>query len=358
MVLLQPRKAEKLTKPDALATGVDTGAGLIKMIIGSGAAQQRIRTPSKLVEVREELHDELSSAEGGHFYYHAGNRLDLKGREFLTGALAAWKAPTSHLKLSDNPAMKAEYALPMLLGALASLPPQDNWNLHLVLSSHNTQLFRETLTERVSGNHVVSFGGKDKPQTNVSLTVSLVVPEGAGSFSYCAAFKPEPLINVLGQAIALDFGTSTVIPTVFAPHGKIIHRTVLATGGVVDLLEAIAQDIELVRHLGTGKAANIELIRQAIENSSFRYGTRNIQFQHLYTRHLKTWLEDRLRLALAEVAEWRDEAESFVVWGGGAALPFTFEKFEKAGFKPVPEASWANALGLQRIAQGRLERGK
>jgi Actin like proteins N terminal domain len=358
MLLMQPKKAAHAQPSSIIATGVDTGAGLLKLAIGNGTSGHRVRTPAKIVEIGGELHDELTSTEGGHFIYEEGDRPDLKGREFLTGSLAAWKAPTSHIKLSDNPALKAEYVLHMILGALATLPHQDTWNLHLVLSSHNTQVFRELVTSKTSGSHTVLFGGRDKPKTQVSLTVSLVVPEGAGSYAFCAAYKPDPLIDIAGHVIALDFGTSTVIPTVFAPQGKIIHRNVLAVGGCVDLLDAIASDVELVKLLGTGKSANIELIRQAIEDRSFKYGTRGFSFQHLYTRHLHTWLGDRLRLALAEVEEWRDAAQSLVAWGGGAALPFTDKTFEKAGITPIPEACWANALGLQRIAEGRYQRGK
>lgn len=358
MILMQPKKAALGQSSSIIATGVDTGAGLLKLVLGNGTSGQRVRTPAKIVEVCEELHDELTSPEGGHFFYDDGDRPDLKGKEFLTGSLAAWKAPTSHMKLSDNPALKAEYVLHMILGALATLPPQETWNLHLVLSSHNTQVFRQLVTSKTSGTHTVSFGGQDKPKTQVSLTVSLVVPEGAGSYAFCAAYKPEPLIDIAGHVIAFDFGTSTVIPTVFAPQGKIIHRNVLTVGGCVDLLEAIAADVELVKFLGTGKTGNTEIIRQAIENKSFQYGTRNFSFQHIYTRHLKTWLDDRIRLALAEVEEWRDAAQSLIAWGGGAVLPFAQEKFEKAGITPVPEACWANAIGLQRMAQGRLERGK
>ncbi|MBW4501982.1 MAG: hypothetical protein KME57_21020 [Scytonema hyalinum WJT4-NPBG1] len=358
MVLLQPKKAEQSSLPTATATGVDTGAGLVKVVLGSGASQQRVRTPAKIVEVREELHDELTSEEGGHFFYHEGSREDLKNREFLTGSLAAWKAPTSHIKLSDNPALKAEYVLHMCLGALATLPYRETWNLYLVLSSHNTQIFRDLVIEKSSGSHIVSFGSKDNPKSKVFLTVSLVVPEGAGSYGYCASYKPEPLIDRAGQVISIDYGTSTCIPTVFAPNGKIIHRAVLPVGGCIDLLEAIAQDVELVKFLGTGRAGDTEIIRQGIENRSFRYGTRNFQFQQIYLKHLKPWLEDRSRLALAEVEEWRDAAQSIVAWGGGAALPFTKEMFEKLGIQPVPEACWANSLGLQKIAEARLPMGK
>jgi hypothetical protein len=68
-----------------------------------------------MVEIKEELHDILTSKEGGHFFYHEGDRQDLIEREFLTGTLAAWKAPTTHIKLSDDPALKVEYAYSALL---------------------------------------------------------------------------------------------------------------------------------------------------------------------------------------------------------------------------------------------------
>lgn len=84
---------------------------MTKIVLDSGMKQMRIRNPSKVLEIRPLLHDELASKEGGHFFYHKGFREDLEGKEFLTGSLANWKAPTTHLKLSDNPALKAEYTL-------------------------------------------------------------------------------------------------------------------------------------------------------------------------------------------------------------------------------------------------------
>ncbi|MHC5732461.1 MAG: hypothetical protein ACYTXY_52070, partial [Nostoc sp.] len=99
------------------------------------------------------------------------------------------------------------------------------------------------------------------------------------SYSYCGSAKPEPLIDRSAHAIAVDFGTSTVIPTVFAPGGSIIHRQVLEVGGCIDLLDAIAADPELVQFLGTGKAGSIEIIRQGIESKQFQYGTRNFNFR-------------------------------------------------------------------------------
>ncbi|MEP0787145.1 hypothetical protein [Coleofasciculus sp. FACHB-129] len=358
MVMTQPTQAELTRSTPAIAAGVDNGAGLVKLVFGSGSQQMKVRTPSKVLEIKEELHDVLTSKEGGHFFYYSGEREDLIGREFLTGTLAAWKAPTTHIKLSDDPVLKVEYALHTLLGGLATLPFRPEWNLHLVLFIHNKQVFQTPLMKKTSGTHVISFNGRNTSHSRVNLKVSLVTPEGAGSYGYCVSSKPEPLIDRTAHAIAFDFGTSTVIPTVFAPSGAIIHRQVLEVGGCIDLLSAIASDSELIQFLGSGKAGNVETIRQGIENQSFQYGTRSFNFRSIYARHLKLWLSDRLRLAFKEIQEWRDSAQSFVAWGGGVEMPGVAKMLATQGITAVPKGSWANAIGLQRMAEGRLARGK
>src|SRR4028118_1005100 len=147
----QPKQAEFTQSRPIIPTGVDCGAGLIKVCMDSGERQIRIRTSSKVLELKSALIDDLSSKEGGHFFYHSGDRTDLISREFLTGELASWKAPTTHIKLSDDPVLKAEYALHTLLGALATLPFRTEWNLYLVLSIHNLKLFKTQLVDKTNG---------------------------------------------------------------------------------------------------------------------------------------------------------------------------------------------------------------
>lgn len=353
MLITQPIAAETPQSLPAMPTGIDTGAGLIKMAI----AGTRVRIPSKVVEVTD-LEDDLKSPEGGYFLYQDGDRPDLIGKQVLTGSLAAWKAPSTHVKLSDDSTLKVEYSLHTLLGGLATLPYRHEWNLYLVLSIHNAKLFRDPLTRKINGSHLVSFNSRNNQPSLVNLNVSLVVPEGAGSYSYCVAAKPEPLIDRTAQAIAIDFGTSTIIPTVFAPGGAIIHRQVLEVGGCIDLLSEIASDPELIQVLGSGKIGNIETIRQGIESGNFQYGTRAFNFRSIYARHLTPWLKDRLRIAFKEVDEWRNVAQSFVGWGGGVEMPGVSKMLQSQGITPVPDGCWANALGLERIATGRLARGK
>lgn len=358
----QPTQADFIKNTPIIPTGFDNGAGWGKLVIGTGNQQMRLKTLSKVLEIKEELHDVLTSNEGGHFFYRSGDREDLIGREFLTGSLAAWKAPTTHIKFSDDPALKAVCCLHTILGALSTLPYRPEWKLHLVLSTHNKGVFQYLLKANTEGSHVVSFNGKNNPSSRVELTVALVVPEGAGSYLYCLSSNPEPLIDKTAHAVAIDFGTSTIIPTVFSPgKGAIIHRKVLEIGGCIDLLNAIAADAELIEFIGTGRVGSVETIRQGIEakeEKRFQYGARNFNFRRIYARHLNTWLVDRLRLSLKEIEEWRNDAQSFVAWGGGVELPGVAKMLLTQGITAVPEGSWANAIGLQRMAEGLLARGK
>lgn len=349
----QPKQADSVHTRPFIPTGVDCGAGLIKVCVDSNGSQMRLRQPSKVLELKAALIEDLASKEGGQFFYHSGDRTDLIDREFLTGELAAWKAPTTHIKLSDEPALKAEYALHTLLGALATLPHRQEWNLFVVISTHSRDLFNAKLKELTNGVHIVSFNGKNKPQIRVKITIGTVAPEGAGSYTYA---KRLNLIDPSAHVIAFDFGTSTVIPQVFAPGGKLIYHQPLEVGGCIDLLEAIASDPELIQFLGSGKAGSIELIRKGIESGEFGYGTRDFNLRSVYARLVKSWLADRLRLAFKSTEEWRDAAQSLVAWGGGTQMSGVSKMLATQKVVTVPDGCWANALGLQVIASALLAR--
>ena len=335
-----------------IPTGFDCGAGLSKVCIDSNGAQMRVRLPSKVFEIKSPLLEDLSSKEGGYFFYHNGDRQDLVGREFLTGELATWKAPTTHIKLSDDPALKAVYALHTLFGALATLPFSPEWNLFLVISTHSQGLFNSKLKELTNGVHNISFGSKSNTATRVNITVGSVAPEGAGSYAYA---KKLGLIESNAHVTAFDFGTSTVIPQVFAPGGKLIYHQPLEVSGCVDLLESIASAPELIQFLGTGKSANIELVRRGIE-SDFLYGSRGFDLKPIYARLATSWLADRLRLALKATEEWRDASQSLVAWGGGTEMTGIEAMLKTQRITTVPNGGWANAVGLQTIAAALLAR--
>lgn len=351
MVAVAPNGQPKLDRiPSEIPIGVDVGAGLVKLVM----PDKQIRIPSKLVEVLK-VEEALNSESGAHFYYHEGDFQSLVGKQFLVGSLAYDFAPTTHVKLSDDPKLKAEFALHAVLGAIGTLPHRPHWNLYLVLSSHQPDLFRSTL-KSCEGKHVISFGGKENLPTRINVRVGMVLPEGAGSFAYCAGTK---ILDPSLHAVAIDLGTSTVIASAFNPGGKLMFREVLDAGGCIDLLEAIANDPEILKALGTGKSANVELIRQGIESKQFKYGNGTLipDFTSIYQAHLQRWLIARMRLGKKTLAEYLDVAQRGVVWGGGAELPGVAAALSSVGWQAVPNAGWANAVGLQKIAERRLGNG-
>lgn len=325
--------------------GIDCGAGLVKVAMPSN----RLRIPSKFVEVTR-LEESLEAPDGGHFYYHSGDAMHLIDKQFLVGSLAYDHSPSTHVKLSDDPILKAEYALHAVLGALATEPHQSHWNLYLVLSSHQPDLFRPSL-KAIEGKHVVSFGGKDNLPTRVAIRVGLVVPEGAGNYVYCAGNK---ILDSKRHACAIDLGTSTVIISAFNPGSKLVFRDVLPTGGCADLLEKIASDPEIVKALSTGRSANVELIRRGIESKTFCYGNgRKIpDFTKIYKQQLEKWLSDRMRLAIKGLAEYIEPAQAGVVWGGGAELPGVAAALASIGWQAVPDADGLMPLACKRLLKG------
>ncbi len=354
MIANDPKTVSFDRSTPILTVGADNGHGLLKLVVDADPRQMKVRCSSKFKEIREDLLDYPTPKYGSTFYYQNGDAKALIGREFKTGDLAYTADPYGHTKLSDKAEYKIEYALHSILGALGTLPHRPSWNLYIVASIHNSKLFGRQLTETLEGVHVVNFNGKASPQSIIKIKVGLVAPEGSGSYVYC---RYQNLIDHTKHAIALDFGTGTLIVSVFAPGGSIEYREVLSIGGCIDLLDAIARDRELQLYEG-GKLGDVESIRQAVESRTFIYGNSGINIADAYQRELMPWLKDRFSLALKAVQPWRKLAGSFVVWGGGAQLPGVAAAIQKFGYTAVGEGSWANALGLQRLAQSRLERGK
>jgi hypothetical protein len=353
MIQTDPKPLEFDRGSPILPVGVDNGHGLLKLVIDSDARQMKVRCTSKLKEIREDALDYPTSKNGGTFFYRDGEAKALIGSEWKTGELAYSSDPAGHLKLSDNAEYKIQFALHSLLGAIGTLPHRRSWNLYVVASIHNSRLFAKQLTAALEGLHVVNFNGKTSPESFVKVKVGLVAPEGSGSYIHC---RHSNLIDPSKSAIALDFGTGTVIASVFAAGGTLEYREVLAVGGTIDLLDALARDREIQIYEG-GRLGDVELIRRGVEDRSFLYGNSGINFQQSYQRELLPWLRDRFSLALKAVAPWRKLAGRFVCWGGGAELPGVSGAVSKFGYTAAPDAAWSNAIGLQRLASIRLQKG-
>lgn len=347
-----PKRAKLSQNEPPIAVGVDNGHGSLKMVIDSNVNQIKVRCPSKFKEVTEELSDYPTAKDGGYFYYRHGTREELIGREFFTGSLAYAADPSSHTRISDNAEYKIEYALHAIIGALGTLPHRCKWNLEIVPSIHQSKLYRKALIEAIEGEHYICFNDKENSTSKVNIKVLNVLPEGAGAYSYC---RSNLLIDATQQTIAFDLGTGTIIWQVFAPGGKLIDRGVLTAGGCVDLMDAIAATPRIQRYEG-GRTGDIEMVRQGIESGLFNYGTTGINFKDIYATEVTRWLQDRLSMAVKAVTPWMRSTGNLVVWGGGAQLPGLAEALKRHRFTAIPNAAWANAIGLQRIAQGLCDR--
>lgn len=353
---LRPKQTDTGQAVPSCPAGADVGNGGAKMVLANG---ERVRIQSQVLENHEELLDIPTSKEGSYFIYKKGSRSDLVNRSFFTGDIAYSKSPRNHIKVMNDPESKVTYALHLVLGILGTLPHRTHWRIFLVLSIHDSQVFRDELTQAVAGTHEITFNANENPPSTslrvnslVEIEVTSVLPEGAGAYSWC---RREGYIKAGQQAIALDFGTGTTIVNVIGADGSLLYREVLV-GGCGELFSAISRDISM-RQFRRGQVGDIEIIRCAIEDGSFTYGTTRWDFSEIYTRHLRTWLRDRLQIALPKVADWKDTTQSFIVWGGGAQLPGAASVFGKYGFTAIPEGCWINAIGLQRIAESRLRKG-
>ncbi|NES21910.1 MAG: hypothetical protein F6K41_24045 [Symploca sp. SIO3E6] len=355
MVAGQNTQVKAVKTRQQIAIGADFGAGTTKLALEDSVSIRKLKHSSKLVTIDEPLKDEFSPKDGGHFYYHEGTRDDLVGKGFLTGELAQWMRPTSHTRLSDDPVMKAENSLQMLLGVLStSCFNEEDLSVNLIVSTHSKELFSNDLKDKLDGKHVVSFGSKDGKRTSVYTRVLSVVPEGAGSYIHAQSTgMTKDGMNLM----SVDFGTSTIIPQVFSPNGKLLYYQPLEAGGCIDLIGAIAKDPSFLQLLRSGRAANADLIREAIEDGTFEYGRQKFNFSDVYRKHLTSWLIPRLQKSLQVTNEWQDSSH-LVAWGGGSQLPYMAQLLKSRGIQVVPNGCWANCLGLQKIAVACLAREK
>ena len=322
-----------------LPMGVDIGAGLVKISAGNSTAE----IPSKLLFLDKVPPECLGNSQ---IWYESGDAKHLLGKLFLVGEPAQWKAPTNHIKLSDNPALKSEYAFEALLGSISKLPYRQKWNLAVAVSSHNRKLFADTLRKNLEGEHIVKFG--DSQLSVINISVAGIYPEGAGAYLSAISLQPGLTGNLI---VGIDFGTSTIICQTFSPTGKLLFHQPLELGGVIELLNVIATVDELVKFLGTGKPGNVELIRRGIISRNFKYGNTNFDFSGIYYVSFTRWIQDRIRLIREACREWENEA-IFLAWGGGSMLP-GLEKY-LGNIKILPNGGWANALGLELMAKSKV----
>ncbi|MFE1746020.1 ParM/StbA family protein [Coleofasciculus sp. H7-2] len=324
--------------------GYDGGNGSVKLVVDNA----EVRIPSYVQPLHSEIYDIPESSEGSLIEYLAGDRTDLIGQRWLAGQPAYQLNPQAYLRTVDDRSGKIKYGLQLLLGSLGTMSHRPRWNLSIIASIQDGQLLGTELSKSLQGQHSIRINNKGVSWVDIS--VSAVLEEGAGAVISALA---SSLIQPKTQNIFLDLGCGTTISTIFGSGGKLVARKV-TPGGVDSLIESIAKNLDVRRQLL--KEGDRHLIRAAIENGSFEYGTTGWNFRQIYNTELKPWVSQNLATAFKAVDPWREQSDSIVAIGGGSQLPAIAQLLASQKIIVAPHGCWVNARGLARLAQIKLRR--
>lgn len=336
---------QKVPTYQPLPAGFDGGYGSAKLIVEAA----EVRIPSYVQPLHKEIYEVPESDAGSLIEYVSGERNDLIGQRWFGGVPAYVNNPEGHLRVVDDRKGKTKFGLQLLLAALGSLPYRANWNLALVASIQDAQALGSELAQSLRGNHSIRINGKSV--STVDIKVLSVVEEGSGAIAQSIM---SGIVHTNAQTILFDIGHGTIISSLFGQKGKLISRDVKRLG--VDVLtEAIAKNLEARREL-TGEGDR-QIIRTAIENNTFQYGTTGWNFRAIYNTELPHWVQSALAPALKATSPWRPTSDAIIAVGGGSQLPAIAQLLAKQGISVSSDGAWANCRGLVKIAQLKLQKG-
>ncbi|MHC5932283.1 ParM/StbA family protein, partial [Nostoc sp.] len=272
--------------------------------------------------------------------------------------------------LHEDTKAKAVYALESILADLAVLDIPDNTEVIVTTSSHNPEKWAQDIRRNISGTHTIEHlradASRSRVQKTYKITLNDVKPEGYGSIAYCLFAGDDKASIELEEseiAIGLDFGTSTVIATVFDGTGSIIERSVIE-GGSGQLYQNIADELDK-SNLASNRMMrdtqhDISLIRKGVENfqerGKFIYGVSALAskpFEEEYQQCFSQWFDLKIE-QIANFASgqgYTDRAKCFVAWGGAAQLPGMAEALAEFNVLLLPNPQFINANGLKLLTQ-------
>jgi hypothetical protein len=308
--------------------GYDCGNNAIKLTLDG----RSISVPSYLKQAQPKA----KPSKGGYFEYVAGERMPPAG--YLVG-LEAWQAaPDVITGVASTAAGKTDLTLSMLLGALSYAAPESQ-TLKIVATIHHDDLAGK-VTAALNGVHKVRFNDSGLICT-VDIQVLRVLSEGAGAVA---------TLGLQGHtSIVYDLGAGTTITTLIGPDGRRLQEPRVTHRGVSALISAIAEDSEFIQRFN--KPGNYQRVRAGIEAGTFDYAQTGFNFRPLYVKHLQTWADETLKVAMKDGAPWEQDATRKVAIGGGAAMPYMAQALKAKGVEVGQRPAFANAEGLYRIAQ-------
>ncbi len=327
-----------------LPVGWDGGNGHGKLVVGDA----EIKLPSYFAFVPSHFDSEVvEGCEGAITAYLEGDRPDIIGRRWVAGEAAYIQFPTSFNRVADDALGKVKYGLQMLLAAIAQLPHRPYWDLRVIASIQDSQVFGADLVAALKGHHVVALNGQ---HTAIDIDA---VPAEEGAGAIYQAVKTG-IVAPKGRTILIDLGHGTSIISVFE-SGKLVRDSRrVHPAGVGALVELIAKHPDTRRQLAA--EGDRHLIRCGIEAHSFEYGYSGWNFRSIYESELKPWVQTTLAPALKNAAPWRPTSHAILAVGGGSQLPGIVQLLAKQGIATLADGRWANARGLSKLAQMKLRR--
>ncbi|MBD2019184.1 hypothetical protein H6F43_03170 [Leptolyngbya sp. FACHB-36] len=317
----------------ATPIGVDVGNGALKLVTGNG----EIRLDSYVHYLSEQASMAIDS---GYVEYHAGDRADLIGKQWVGGLNAYYQGLRAAYRVFDTSLGKADLGLQLLLSALSMLPYRSEWHLCAVCSIHDGETLGSLLKSALEGTHTVLMG---KKRSTVHLSVAAVLEEGCGAIIHYQ--KQCDTTN----ALLYDLGNGTLIISGF--NGlKMTDRRYSQNGGAESLIDAIAINKQVRSKLL--KEGDRHLIRAGIENRTFTYGTQHPDwnFKDAYRAELPLWVDRVLKPMVRPTEERMASATALIAIGGGACLPGIETLLAKRNIKVLSDPLWANARGLYAYA--------
>ncbi|NEQ98835.1 MAG: hypothetical protein F6K30_19295 [Cyanothece sp. SIO2G6] len=338
---------DRLDSPSTpiLPTGYDPGFGQTKLAV-SGCREVVIPAYYHPCLITKD-HNIPASVGGAYVQYIQGDRDEHLPDAWLTGKPAYLMNPTRYTKLADDRAGKHRLSLELLLGALATLPYREHWNLLVVPSIHDVETFGDALKQRLQGSHLVRFGSNPEP-SRITIDVPKVYEEG---FGVCASRMLETRQQL--QRLVFDIGSGTIRVVAFGPSGNVLNEPETIKQGVDALIDAIAKHPD-VRAFEEGEEGDRHLIRQGIEQHTLTYGTTGFSFADVYHAELGQWAKSVLLKAIKYARPYQKMADEVIAVGGGADLPSLQDTLTGCGIVPATESALLNVRGLKGLAHALL----
>lgn len=325
------------------AAGLDPGNGFVKF----ASSNAEVLIPSLIKQVGEGDYDNYAaSSKGGLVEFVESDRPEMNGTRWLVGHPAYREFPDSHDRVTDSRQNKVTYGLQALCGCLSAFPDSRQMDLALATSVHDAEVYGSQLKAALNGSHTVKVNGN---LLNLNIK-TLVLDEGVGAIAYAIN---RGIAARDSQTVLLDIGFGTSIIAVY--NGSTILRAsrYIHPQGTGKLIQMIADHPETRRYCG-GVSGDVQLIRQGIE-TDFSYGRTSWNFRDIYQSVLMDWVREVLSPCLKKVDSWLPSTDLLLAIGGGSLMPGMASVLAKKGIGILENSQIANALGLQAIAQMKLQ---